>query len=155
MPWLWWAGLLLSAVGDVLLDLDRSGLLVAGICFFSLAYVFYGIEFSRHARVSRRSLLRAIAIVGYIALFAGYLLPQVGELRVAVLVYSLVLAQLGALGSLGLPTWPGWVGVCSLLFSDTLIGLDEFVPGVEISRYWIIASYYFGQWGVAAALSRR
>lgn len=155
MPRLWWVGLLASAAGDIFMDLDRRIYLEAGIAAFSVGYILYAIEFWKTVRPTGVAVARAAALVVYVIGFAAVIIPGAGGMRGPVVVYALVLAHLGVAASLGLPGWLGFVGVCSLIFSDTLIGLDLFGAGIHAPRALVIGTYYFGQYGVAKALEAR
>lgn len=150
-PALWWVGLAFSAAGDVLLDLGRTQYMIPGIVMFSVAYVLYSAQLWPARAGSGVAAAKATVLLLYTSAFAAYLIPQAGELRVAVIFYSLVLANLGAAASFGMRSWTGFLGVCSLVVSDSLIGIDEFTHA-GISRHLIMSTYYLGQLGVAIEL---
>jgi alkenylglycerophosphocholine hydrolase len=149
------AGLVLSALGDVLLDLPRQ--FTSGLTAFLLAHLAYSAAFLEDER--RPRLLRAVPFALWLGSASLFVWPQVRAVGLALPV-TVYMAAIGTM------MWraaarvdPGRAGAVSglvgaLLFglSDTLIALDRFhapVPGV---RYAIILLYWAGQAGIAASV---
>jgi uncharacterized membrane protein YhhN len=147
------AGLALSALGDVLLELP--GLFVAGLGAFLCAHISYIMAFLTES--TRPRLLRATPFLIWLALAYTRMRPGLGGMAVPVTVYVIVVgvmmwraaARIGEVPS----ALPSTIGAVLFGLSDTLIGLDRFhapIPGV---RYPIIFLYWAGQMGIS--LSRR
>jgi alkenylglycerophosphocholine/alkenylglycerophosphoethanolamine hydrolase len=146
------AGLLLSAVGDGLLE---GGLFLPGLLAFLGAHVAYAAGFLLDA--PRRALLRALPFAGWgIAIYA-FLFPDLGDLAVPVLLYLLAIcivmwraaARIGAHGPPRGDEWVGLMGAVAFAASDTLIALDRFhahLPGASLP---IMLLYWAGQCGIA------
>ena len=95
------AALLVSSIGDVLLDLD-PGLFVVGLCAFLTAHVLYTVIFVIHRdkpfAPSGPRIALFVVVLGYAALFARWLIPGLGALAVPVALYicaitAMVLAE--------------------------------------------------------------
>jgi uncharacterized membrane protein YhhN len=148
-------GLLLSALGDVLLE--GRGLFVAGLSAFLLAHLAYTAAFLQDE--SRLRLARALPFVAWLGTAAALFWPGVGPLAVPVAIYMTAIG--GRMWRAAARVDPGRTGalvglVGALLFglSDTLIALDRFrapLPGV---RYAIILLYWAGQAGIAGSVPR-
>jgi alkenylglycerophosphocholine hydrolase len=148
------AGLLLSAAGDVLLEL---GLFVPGLLAFLAAQVSYTAAFV----AARRRLLPARA-VPFLVYGVGVLLTLrqgLGPMALPVGVYVAVIctmmwraaARVGDPASPAAGPWLGLAGALAFGASDTLIALDRFaapIPGVSVP---IMLLYWLGQWAIAAS----
>lgn len=124
-------GILLSWAGDVTLASPDDLGFIVGLGFFLLAHVAYVILFLHRLRVRR---LQPLALV-YLAWWVGLvvvLAPHLGSLLIPVAVYGLVL---GAMGAVAL-SCNRWIAIGGALFvvSDTLLGLDRFLPGFEFGQ---------------------
>ena len=147
------AGLVLSAVGDVLLVWPGPKAFVAGLGAFLLGHVAYAVGFVRHG-IAWSAAAGALVVVGVAAgLFARWILPQVGErLRGPVIAYMLVISVMVA-GSGGAVAHGAHVGllVATVLFwlSDVSVAIDRFAGGGYFNRVWGLAFYYAAQLGLA------
>jgi uncharacterized membrane protein YhhN len=153
-------GLLLSALGDVLLEAS-PGLFLAGLLAFLGAHVAYTAGFVRET--SRASVSRAVPFalwgaLGYLAMRAG-----LGALQVPVVVYLTAIcvmmwraaATVGHEGPARRHEWLALAGAVLFAASDTLIGLDRFRAPLPGARVPIILLYWLGQLGIAASTVRR
>lgn len=150
------SGLLLSALGDALLEAS-PGLFLAGLLAFLAAHVSYTASFVRETR--RASVLRGVpfalwGVLGYLAMRAG-----LAELRAPVIVYLTAIcvmmwraaALAGHQGPVRPSEWLALAGAVLFGMSDTLIGLDRFRAPLIGARVPIILSYWLGQLGIAAS----
>jgi uncharacterized membrane protein YhhN len=145
-------GLLLSAVGDALLE---GGLFLPGLLAFLGAHVAYAAGFLLDTR--RLALLRALPFAAWGVAIYAFLLPDLGDLAVPVLFYLLAIcivmwraaARIGAHGPPRADEWLGLLGAVTFAASDTLIALDRFhapLPGAALP---IMLLYWAGQGGLA------
>lgn len=152
--------ILCSWLGDVALMVPGELAFGVGILFFMLAQAGYVVLFVRHLRTRQRppvwALLYLVWLVAGIALLSQ---QDMGALYPAVVVYAVVIGAMAASSTMTTPTIA--VGGALFLVSDSLIGLDRFVPAVTIwaADEIIMATYAAGQglivWGVAEVLRRR
>ena len=156
------AGLLLSALGDVLLELGPDRFLF-GVGAFFLAHLAYIAAFVRADR--RPRLLAALPALALGLLVFPRLLPGLEQqgLLVPVLVYTIALctmmwralARLG--GGAGKDILAGTLGATAFALSDSLLALDRFAPeGAPLPgvRFAILGLYWLGQLGIALSASR-
>lgn len=143
--------LLLSAGGDVLLQLKDDTAFLAGMGSFAAAHVCYVTMFVRRGALTdrRRALVVAAAYATAWVGMIGQLWPDLGDLKVPVAGYSLLLAST-AVTSAGLG-WRTGLGGALFLLSDTLIATQlakwRELPG---HQFWIMATYILAQYLLAS-----
>lgn len=154
------AGLALSLLGDVFLEVDQflpgatGPWFVAGLGAFLCGHVAYAYGFMLRAPRPHAARLVPCALfaVGYLA----FVWDGLGPLRLPVVAYLLVImTMLWRAACLAGESRLALLGAMLFVASDSLIGLDRFhgaFPGV---RYAIILLYWLGQWGIAASLRDR
>ncbi|MCM2254471.1 MAG: lysoplasmalogenase [Vicinamibacteria bacterium] len=145
------AGLGLSAVGDILLELP--GGFVRGLVAFLLAHVAYVLAFASDCRSP--ALLRGLPCLLFGAFYFGLLRARLGALELPVAVYVTVIctmlwralarADRGPSGVLGA------LGALSFVVSDSLLAWNRFMAPFAAASYAVIATYWLGQAGIAAA----
>ena len=146
-------GILFSFLGDTSLMYSGDLGFLLGLGFFLLAHVAYLGLFLRKLRMRRLPAWAAIYGVWWLVLVA-VLAPHTGVLLVPVAVYGLVL---GAMGAFAL-SCNRLVAVGGALFvvSDTLLGLNKFLPGFELwqADFLIMLSYIAAQGLIALGAVR-
>jgi alkenylglycerophosphocholine hydrolase len=148
-------GLLLSALGDVLLE--GRGLFVAGLSAFLLAHLAYTAAFLADERRLRWA--RALPFVVWLGAAGALVWPGLGALTLPVGVYMIAIGAM--MWRAAARVDPGRAGALlgcggAVLFglSDTLIALDRFRAPIEGVRYPIILLYWAGQAGIAWSVRR-
>ncbi|MFC5663280.1 lysoplasmalogenase [Kitasatospora misakiensis] len=147
--------LLLSAGGDVLLQLGDDTAFLAGMGSFAAAHVCYVTMFVGQGALTdrRRAAVVAAAYATAWVTMVGRLWPDLGDLRIPVAGYSLLLAST-AVTSAGLGA-RGGLGGALFLLSDTLIATKlakwRRLPGHE---FWIMATYILAQYLLATGALR-
>lgn len=143
-------GLLAGAVGDVLLELDKS-LFIPGLVAFLVDHLLVTGAF--FAEESRPRLLRAAPF----ALFGGAMVvilgPGLGAMSAPVGAYTLVIglmmwraaARLPAEAPPSLRQWAGLVGAVVFAFSDSMIAIDTFYADLYDRGEAVMMSYWLGQ----------
>mmetsp|Transcript_8977 Transcript_8977/g.11267 ORF Transcript_8977/g.11267 Transcript_8977/m.11267 type:complete len:254 (+) Transcript_8977:123-884(+) len=159
-------GLLLSSFGDIFLeslivipngDPNEDQLFIAGLASFLLAhlcYVFYNI--STIPKFELRSfVLSAVPMNMYAAAFARLLLSRVKEqLRLPILVYSIVIASMGVTAFLK-GNRHGIVGAAWFVLSDSVLSYNKFVSPVPYGKYVVMVTYYLAQFYIASSTLRK
>jgi uncharacterized membrane protein YhhN len=155
-PRLMVAGLLCSALGDVLLQFD--GLFIFGMAAFAAAHVCYVTYFVRSgalAALRRKWWIPAGYLVLWVALVA-WLWPGLGTLQIPVAAYSLLLFSTGAT-SAGFGARTGLGGLLFVL-SDSLIALriaDEAAyDRLPLGGVWVMVTYLAAQFLLASGTAR-
>lgn len=158
--WIVAAAFAFSAAGDYFLSNKGSNdsYFVIGIALYLLAHVSYTAYALRRGRIARLALL--VLVTGYGAYFLRYLRPALHDavLGVAVLVYLLI-SCVAVAAALGIGARDGgavhkWLfvfGIANIVFSDTLISMNEFLHERRLNDL-ILPTYYLAHIAVSAAL---
>jgi uncharacterized membrane protein YhhN len=136
--------LFFSACGDLLLSFD---LFIFGIAAFLIAQLHYATHFVRHWRGLKTRWLLSLLMVGYMLFMAWLLMPHLGELRLPVLAYLIVISLMGLMAiqsSLSLQ-W-SVLGALVFIVSDSLIAVNKFIHPIPMSGEAIMLTYYAAQW---------
>jgi len=148
------AGLVLSAVGDVLLE---AGTFLPGLLAFLSAHLAYVAAFLSAER--RPALGRALPFLAWGLGALAHLRPGLGTMALPVAVYVAVICTLmwrasARIGSPGTPVLAaalGLAGAVAFGASDTLIAFHRFAAPIPGVRWPIMALYWLGQSGIAAS----
>ncbi|MGK4584298.1 lysoplasmalogenase [Kitasatospora sp. HPMI-4] len=149
-PKLLTAALAASTGGDVLLQVGGDTAFLAGMGSFAAAHVCYVTMFVKRGALNdhRRTVLVAAAYAAAWATLVSQLWPGLGDLKIPVAAYSLLLAST-AVTSAGLG-WRTGLGGALFLLSDTLIATQlagwRELPG---HGFWIMATYIVAQYLLA------
>jgi|SRR5690554_2984595 len=147
-----------SWLGDVSLLYSGNLGFLTGLGFFLLAHIAYLVLLTGTLRQRRAHLGMAVYAVWWVGLVL-LLAPHLGVLLVPVAVYGLVLGAMAAWALL----CNVWVAVGGALFlvSDSLLGLNRFLPGFQFPEvdFAIMLTYITGQalivWGAAVWVRSR
>ena len=150
------AGLVCSLVGDVFLMLPKRRLLI-GLASFLAAHVSYIVALSWGTRLSDCPLLLTPFLV-YLAVVSVILLPHLGGMKAPVIGYELVILAMAwralerwlQVGSV--PAFAAFLGAIVFLFSDSLLGIREFVRKFRIAQALILSTYFCAQWLIALSV---
>lgn len=149
------AGLVLSAVGDVVLEL---GHFVPGLVAFLCAHVAYVGGFLARSRTP--ALLRALpfAVWGGVAL--ARLWPHLGPLAAPVSAYVLVICTMGWRAAALVGEAPprqarlALAGAALFVLSDTILAFNKFADPIPGARWFVMSTYWAGQVGIGLSLRR-
>ncbi len=150
-----------SIIGDMFLHFDegRAPLFIAGVAFYFVAHIFYICYTLRRGRVNWW--MFAVLTVLFTAYFIWLLIPSISDMgiRIAVMAYILV-SCLSVSTASAMPYSPTMdrtakaliiTGISSLLFSDFLISLHDFI-GIGTGYWLMLPTFYLSQILVSAAL---
>lgn len=152
---------LFSWFGDLLLMLVSSTLgqqvpfFILGLGCFLVAHLFF-IRAFWHWKGTRRGLIQQspwllLPFFLFWALLVYILWPGLGDLRIPVLAYSLVIIVMTAsahnLGKLLLTPYYVYLSLGTILFvlSDSLIAINKFSTPLPMASFWIMATYIAAQ----------
>lgn len=152
------AGLLLSSVGDALLDIDAK-LFTAGLFAFLCAHVAYTATFLKNrirGPIERWRWIAIAAVAAFSCAFAAWLIPGLGGLAIPVALYmgaitAMVTSSIGA-------RLPGlWliIGAVLFLISDAILAANRFKTPIPARDYLVWGTYYFGQMFIALGYATR
>ncbi|ALO45778.1 lysoplasmalogenase [Pseudohongiella spirulinae] len=147
-------GLVLSAIGDVLLALD--GLFVQGLVAFLLAQVTYACLFLTQARWQSARLPWTGFIVIYALLCTLFIVPNAADMQIPVTAYMIVISVMAIAAGFRTDQQWLWVAMGALIFmvSDTLIAINRFVTPFEYSGIAVMSTYYLAQFLICTGLVR-
>ena len=155
-------GLLLSALGDILLEYSQATFLL-GLGAFLLGHVAYIIAFLQDTR----KLLPFYGAAAYAyGFFAAIFLMTTGDLQGmigAVYLYILIITTMlwRAAARLDAPTLPRfsvWAGLAGALFfvvSDSILAFRLFGTPIQLGGATVMLTYWLGQLGIALSAWRR
>jgi len=152
------AGLLCALAGDVFLMLPAK-YFSRGLVSFLLAHLCYSVAFVSLAGPPR-SPLAILAAIAFVAYLPRRLWPRLGRYRGPVLGYAFVLAFMAAaahqqaLAAGTLRAWLTLAGALLFVLSDTVLALDRFEEGRKRRQVLVLATYFAGQWLIAASVTR-
>lgn len=148
--------LLFSWFGDILLVFQqRPVFFLLGLSTFLMAHIFYIITFYKTTRTSHRNLPYsfsiAIVIIAYIIGFLSLIGPTLGEMKVAVYLYAIVISlMLGIALNRYKKTNPKSFffiasGALLFVFSDSMIAWNKFVDPFQNADFFIMITYIAAQ----------
>jgi uncharacterized membrane protein YhhN len=153
--WAVFAGLLLSAAGDLLLSISDETFLF-GLISFLLGHVAYIVAFlgdSRRLNPIRGLLAYAYGAVAYGAL---YTVGDLGDMTIPVLAYVIVICTMlwrafARVGEEDIPARSARIGLAGAAFftlSDTLLAFGLFAGQRPFGPYAVMLTYWVGQLGI-------
>lgn len=156
------AGLLLSAFGDVLLEISDATSLF-GLVAFLLGHVAYIVAFLQDCR--KLCPWRAVAAYAYGALAFAFLLAtgDPGAMTIPVLLYVIVIttmlwraaSRVGAPGVSEFSARAGLIGALFFVASDSILSFHMFDTPIQLGGIAVMATYWLGQLGIALSALRR
>lgn len=155
-------GLVLSLVGDTLLMFDADPMFfILGLSAFLLAHIFYILTFYTVLKTEKLKLdLRLfIPVSVYYALLVFLLFPVLGEMRIPVLVYGIVISIMFVLAlhmiNLIYREAGKWMAIGAAMFvlSDSLLASNKFYQAFPFAGIYIMISYAAAQYGIVKAVS--
>lgn len=159
--------MVLSLAGDVLLMFQSSSnaMFIYGVAAFLVSHVFYILSYRQHTEKSESGGLQGIqrARFAFPIVLAGtglivVLYPFLGDLKIPVILYALVLILMviNALFRYGhTNTKSFWLVFCgALLFmvSDSILAINKFFEPVPHSIFWIMLTYSTAQFLIVKGL---
>ena len=149
------AGLLLSVVGDVALDLERERYFIIGLGSFLVAHLLYISSFLHSFSFSRARLPFILLILAYGLVIGWFLRDIPGGEFVPVMVYlGAVTVMVISAVCVG-PVTPWLIaGAVVFMLSDTVIAINKFMHPIPHSMFYNIGSYFIAQFLLVAGFLR-
>ena len=147
--------LALSALGDVLLDIDPKRLFVYGLAAFLCVHLIYVVLFVRNRRrpisVSAAQAILITLLLAYCALVSAWLFPTLGDLKIPVAIYMTAITAMVVTAVLArFPQRGVACGAILFLISDSLLAINKFKTPLPYRDFLVWATYYAGQYAIAA-----
>lgn len=144
-------GLIFSACGDFILDVDRQNWFIFGLGAFFIAHLFYltSLKPYHNKLVQVKYLIPLLAYIAYGAVMLMLLADGLGQIFMPVVGYMsiLLLMALATILSKKSNVWLV-IGGLSFVLSDSLIGFDKFYMAIDNSHFVVMTSYYFAQFSL-------
>ncbi len=156
------AGLLFSWLGDILLMFDKEYpvCFIFGLAFFLITHILYTLYFLRQKKSTWKisEAFWLIPVFGYAVVLVTYLYPNLGELKVPVLLYALVISFM-LFSTLLFPDISGVktflvAGAVWFVTSDSLLAVNKFALAMPFASTFIRLSYALAQFLIVAAIIR-
>lgn len=151
-------GLLASLAGDVFLMLPDDRFLLGLGCFF-VAHMLYIAAFATTGGGLREPAV-AVVIAAIAAAVLAYMWPGLGDLRIAVLVYSIAIATMAwqAIARwrnvTGESAALAATGAMSFLVSDSALGVQRFRVEFPLAPVVVLGTYWLAQWCIARSVAK-
>ena len=151
-------GLIFSLGGDILLMLPFD-LFVFGLASFLIAHLIYVYSFSIEYHFRLKVLPIILSLVYGFGVFR-ILSPGLGDMRIPVAVYILVIM------SMGYTAWNQWqhvrsrwalmafIGALFFVLSDSVLAFNKFYQPFAIARGLSLTTYFTAQWLIARSIIR-
>ncbi len=159
-------GLLFSLMGDVLLifQIHNTLFFMGGLIAFLIAHLLYIGYYIRSAQITsdknlNGKLIFFLLMLGYGAAFYMLLYNNLGELKVPVLIYTLVLISMNifALNRYGKVNGKSFrlimTGALFFTSSDSLLALNKFFIPIPFAGVWILATYAIAQYFIVEGVN--
>jgi len=154
-------GLVLGALGDVLLIPKASAAFLGGLVSFLLGHLAFALAFTLRGVSMPAAFAGALLVALPAALAWRWLTPHLpGRMRVPVLAYVAVISfmVITAAAAFGQPRWPGiLLGALMFYVSDLAVARERFVAQSVTNKLWGLPLYYGAQlvlaWTAASGLS--
>jgi uncharacterized membrane protein YhhN len=155
-------GLLLSALGDILLEYSDATFL-PGLAAFLLGHVAYIVAFLQDTRKLHPFYGAAAYAYGFFAavflMTTGDLGGMIGPVYLYILIITTMLWRAAArLDVLTLPRFSVWVGLVGALFfvvSDSILAFRLFGTPIQLGGAAVMLTYWLGQLGIALSAWRK
>lgn len=159
------AALVFSVIGDVALLFEYRNPLffMVGLGSFLLAHVLYILAFNAIGKANGRARLRwewIIAVAAYLGILLYVLLPYLGELKIPVIIYAVVLCGMLLMvvhAFRSLYKKPGIIclaGALLFVVSDSVLAINKFYVGFTLSGLVIMFTYACAQYFLVTGAAR-
>lgn len=151
--------LLFSWIGDIILLFgDRAEIyFIVGLISFLISHLFYILLFSKQMKKDRKSSkaiywIGVTAIIAYLMGMLFVLLPTLGDLKIPVFVYALVISTMLLFAFKGFLLWDkpaNWhilIGAIVFVSSDSILAFNKFYQTLERSSLLIMITYLVAQY---------
>ena len=155
-------GLLLSALGDILLEYSEATFLL-GLAAFLLGHMAYIVAFLQDTRKLYPFYGAAAYAYGFFAMFFLITTGDLGGMFGPVQLYILIITTMlwRAAARLDVPTlprfsaWAGLVGALFFVVSDSILAFRLFETPIQLGGVAVMVTYWLGQLGIALSAWRR
>lgn len=159
------SALLFSWIGDViLLFADIAEIyFILGLLSFLIAHLSYCVLFNKQiiGEIQINKILFAVGsllIAFYLTAMILVLIPRLGELKIAVIIYAAVISTMLLFAFNGYLIWkkPGalyiFLGAVAFVASDSILAFDKFYAPIQKSSFFIMLTYLVAQYLIVVGI---
>lgn len=151
------AGLVFCLFGDFFLALPKALMFKLGLVSFLVGHIFYIFAFFSIARPDPYTIPAAAIIIFVSTLVYRWLRPHLGDMKVPVIVYVIVISVMLVLACSVFLTYSITIegrtliltGALLFYLSDLFVARDRFIKDQMVNRYIGLPLYYAGQFILA------
>ena len=159
--------LIFSWIGDVILIFADIAEIyfILGLVSFLIAHITYCVLFNKQiiGEIQINKVLfglGSLVIAFYLTAIILVLMPNLGDLKIPVIVYAAVISTMLLFAFNGYLIWkkPGalyiFVGAITFVISDSILAFDKFHAPIEKSSFFIMLSYLVAQYLIVVGIIR-
>ena len=159
--------LIFSWIGDVILIFADIAEIyfILGLVSFLIAHITYCVLFNKQiiGEIQINKVLfglGSLVIAFYLTAIILVLMPNLGDLKIPVIVYAAVISTMLLFAFNGYLIWkkPGalyiFLGAITFVISDSILAFDKFNAPIEKSSFFIMLSYLVAQYLIVVGIIR-
>lgn len=159
--------LIFSWIGDVILIFADIAEIyfILGLVSFLIAHITYCVLFNKQiiGEIQINKVLfglGSLVIAFYLTAIILVLMPNLGDLKIPVIVYTAVISTMLLFAFNGYLIWkkPGalyiFLGAITFVISDSILAFDKFHAPIEKSSFFIMLSYLVAQYLIVVGIIR-
>jgi uncharacterized membrane protein YhhN len=159
--------LIFSWIGDVILIFADIAEIyfILGLVSFLIAHITYCVLFNKQiiGEIQINKILFAVGslvIAFYLTAMILVLMPNLGDLKIPVIVYAAVISTMLLFAFNGYLIWkkpgalPIFLGAVSFVVSDSILAFDKFHVPIEKSSFFIMLTYLVAQYLIVVGIIR-
>ncbi len=153
IKWLMISGFIFSGAGDIFLDLSREKFFIQGLASFAAAQLLYAIAFTCDMNINVKKFPFVMIIIMFTGVMTVFLIPELGELFLPVIVYIALISIMGICSALVKhPLTTVYAGAFIFIISDSIIAVNKFLFSFPYSTVLIIALYFIAQYKIGTGM---
>lgn len=154
-----------SWIGDIILMFADKGELyfIFGLVAFLISHLFYIFLFNKQFKTenNKNKLVFIIGIgviIVYLSTMLSLLLPSLGELKIPVVIYALVISTMLLYAFKGSLHWQNpanlyiLLGAIVFVSSDSILAINKFYTSLPNASFWIMATYLAAQFLITSGV---
>lgn len=157
--------LLFSWIGDIILMFADKGELyfIFGLVAFLFSHIIYILVFNKQIKTEIHTnkfvFLAGIGVVlVYLIAMLSILLPSLGELKVPVIAYAIIISTMLLFAFEGSLYWQNPANIYILLgaiifvASDSFLAINKFYTTLPLASFWIMTTYLIAQFCITSGI---
>ena len=159
------AALTFSWIGDIILLFTDKGELyfIVGLVAFLISHLIYIVLFNKQIK-PKNTRNKAVYWVGvtviivYLMVMLSVLLPSLGDLKIPVFVYAMVISTMLLFAFKGFLIWhkpANWyilIGAIVFVSSDSILAFDKFYSPIVMNSFFIMITYLLAQYLIVTGI---